>query len=96
VAIARALVGNPRLVLADEPTGNLDEASADQVFDLFLKLQKDLGITVIMVTHNLAQARRADAAYWIHGGKITVMDDRFERNAKLPTPTGVWTKPPMP
>jgi lipoprotein-releasing system ATP-binding protein len=96
VAIARALVGNPKLVLADEPTGNLDEASADQVFDIFLKLQKDLGISVIMATHNLIQAKRADAAYWIHGGKITIMDDQFKRSAKPPAPTGVWTKPPMP
>ena len=70
VAIARALVGKPALVLADEPTGNLDEASAEQVFELLLKLQKELGISVVMVTHNPSQARRADITYRIHSGRI--------------------------
>lgn len=63
VAIARALVGNPPLILADEPTGNLDENSSRQVFELFLKLQKELGISTIMVTHNLQQAVEADIVY---------------------------------
>ena len=75
VAIARALVGKPALVLADEPTGNLDETSAEQVFELFLKLQKELGMSVIMVTHNSQQARRADIAYRIHSGKILKLED---------------------
>lgn len=66
IAIARALVGNPPLVLADEPTGNLDEHSGKQVFELFLNLQKNLGISVIMVTHNPQQAAMADLTYKIH------------------------------
>lgn len=71
VAIARALAGMPSLVLADEPTGNLDEATGTQVFDLFLTLQKELGTSVIMVTHNLAQARRADVSFKIQNKTIT-------------------------
>ena len=70
VAIARALVGNPPLVLADEPTGNLDENSANEVFELFLKLQKELGVSVVMVTHNPEQAKRADKTYSIRNRKI--------------------------
>lgn len=70
VAIARALVGNPPLVLADEPTGNLDENSANEVFELFLKLQKELGVSVVMVTHNPAQAWRADKTYTIQSQRI--------------------------
>ena len=75
VAIARALVGKPALVLADEPTGNLDETSADQVLELFIKLQKELGMSVIMVTHNPQQARRANITYRIHSGKIAKLED---------------------
>ncbi len=63
VAIARALVGNPPLVLADEPTGNLDEKSANEVFEMFLALQKAMGVSLIMVTHNPSQATRADMSF---------------------------------
>ena len=72
VAIARALVGNPPLVLADEPTGNLDEVSSKQVFDIFLKLQKELGISTIMVTHNPAQAQQADLTYRLHNKHLEI------------------------
>ena len=72
VAIARALVGKPPLILADEPTGNLDEASGKQVFDLFLNLQKNLGMSVIMVTHNPLQALQADLCYKIHDHHISL------------------------
>lgn len=70
VAIARALVGNPPIILADEPTGNLDESTGDQVFNLFINLQKELNASVIMVTHNPLQARRADLVFRIHNKMI--------------------------
>ena len=72
VAIARALVGRPPLVLADEPTGNLDEKSAEQVFQLFVNLQKEMGISVVMVTHNPQQAAKADLTYIIHNANISL------------------------
>ncbi|MEJ2422210.1 MAG: hypothetical protein P8018_11005, partial [Acidobacteriota bacterium] len=58
--IARALMNEPELMLADEPTGNLDEDTGDSVFDLLLALSRDRGLTVLVATHNskLAQACR--------------------------------------
>ncbi len=60
VAIARALALNPSLILADEPTGNLDTKSADAVFELMRKVNQDSGTTFLMVTHNVGMASRCD------------------------------------
>ena len=58
VALARALVMGPKLLLADEPTGNLDEATGETIFELFSELSYEIGTSVIVVTHNRALARR--------------------------------------
>lgn len=72
VAIARALAMNPDVVLADEPTGNLDEGSADQVHDLMLSLSEDLGIAFVVVTHNSSLAERMQHLYRLHGGELEI------------------------
>jgi lipoprotein-releasing system ATP-binding protein len=60
VALARALVGRPALIVADEPTGNLDPKTSEGVFELFTRLQAERGVTFVIATHNLELARRAD------------------------------------
>jgi putative ABC transport system ATP-binding protein len=70
VAIARALVHDPLLVLADEPTGNLDENTGAQVMDLLVHLSREAGKNLIMATHNLDNARRADRVFHLHEGKL--------------------------
>ncbi|HOJ16345.1 MAG TPA: ABC transporter ATP-binding protein [Caldisericia bacterium] len=59
VAIARALVNNPEIIIADEPTGNLDSQNAKNIFDLFSSLNNDFEVTIICATHNLELAKRA-------------------------------------
>jgi len=69
VAIARALANNPRIILADEPTGNLDSASGDEVVHLLQKLNKE-GRTIILVTHDEEIASHANVIYYMRDGKI--------------------------
>ncbi|WP_302176070.1 ABC transporter ATP-binding protein [uncultured Hydrogenophaga sp.] len=71
VAIARALVMNPALVLADEPTGNLDTRSADEVFALLRQFNRDHGTTVLFVTHNPGLAARCDETIEVIDGRVT-------------------------
>jgi len=73
VAIARAMAKKPRVILADEPTGNLDEATRDEIVDLLEKLRKDNGITLIIVTHDSHVAKRADRRLKISAGKLTTI-----------------------
>jgi putative ABC transport system ATP-binding protein len=70
VAIARALINDPALVLADEPTGNLDSRTGLEVFDLLKMLRDRFGTTVVMVTHNLELAGMTDRSIYIRDGKI--------------------------
>jgi putative ABC transport system ATP-binding protein len=71
VSIARALVGNPRIILADEPTGNLDTANGARIMDLLSNLNKDQGITLIVATHDAELARRAHRVITLRDGLIT-------------------------
>mgnify|MGYP001176858914 FL=1 len=70
VALARALVGRPRLLLADEPTGNLDEATGARIMDLLEALHASHGLTSVYVTHNPAFARRAGRALELRRGAL--------------------------
>lgn len=70
VAIARTLAARPALVLADEPTGNLDEATAETVLDIMLDLTKTAGIALLFVTHSSRMAEKLDRRVLLHGGKV--------------------------
>jgi putative ABC transport system ATP-binding protein len=72
VAVARAIINNPTLVLADEPTGNLDEDNSDQLYNILKKLNSN-GTTVIAVTHNIEFANRFNKIYKIENGQIFKM-----------------------
>ena len=69
-AVARALVGGPGLVLGDEPTGNLDERIANQVFDQLLELNTELNTSLILVTHDMRLAARMNQRYELHLGSL--------------------------
>jgi lipoprotein-releasing system ATP-binding protein len=70
VAVARALVNSPSLILADEPTGNLDERNAAVVEDILFSLVRRHGRTMILVTHDAALAARADTRFALAGGRL--------------------------
>ena len=69
-AVARALINQPKLILADEPTGSLDPASTDTIADLLLDLNRIQGVTLVVVTHNAALARRMSKTFELHNGKL--------------------------
>ena len=69
VAIARALVGHPRIILADEPTGNLDPKTSEVIWDLFVQLQTGRGLAFVIATHNHDLAKKADRGYRLVDGR---------------------------
>jgi putative ABC transport system ATP-binding protein len=74
VALARAFVTEPRLLFADEPTGNLDSATGEQVIDLLFEMNRERGATLVLVTHDADLAKRCDRRIHIAGGEITHVD----------------------
>jgi ABC-type lipoprotein export system ATPase subunit len=70
VAIARALVNKPRILLADEPTGNLDARRSTEIGEILKELNKKEGLTIVLVTHNLELAKNADRIIELRDGKI--------------------------
>jgi putative ABC transport system ATP-binding protein len=73
VAIARALANDPTVLLADEPTGNLDSRAGAGVLDLFDRLHRERGVTLIVITHGAEVAARAERTLWIRDGKIDLL-----------------------
>ncbi len=70
VAIARALITRPKVILADEPTGNLDRKTAAQVTDIMMELNKELGTAIVLVTHDVTLAEKMDSVYELVDGVI--------------------------
>ena len=70
VAIARALANQPRLILADEPTGNLDPRTADMVFGVMVETCRARGVSALIATHNLQMAVKMDRTWLLHDGKL--------------------------
>ena len=79
VAIARALAGDPKLILADEPTGALDSKMGNEILQFFKKLNKDMGITIVMITHEFDIAKYSSRLIHIYDGRITY-DGKIPRN----------------
>jgi len=73
VAVARALINNPKVVMADEPTGNLDRKTGDAMHDLLCKLNREMNLTFIIVTHNESLAQRSDKIIRLDDGKAEVL-----------------------
>ena len=78
VAIARALINNPRLLLCDEPTGNLDSSTSEKIHTLLRQLHEDLGTSILVVTHDPDLASRADR-------RLAMVDGRFEKSEDHPS-----------
>jgi len=72
VSIARAIITSPDIILADEPTGNLDNKNANKVFDIFLELAEELNTSIILVTHDISLAKKMSKIYNLTQGKIRV------------------------
>lgn len=68
-AVARAMINKPSILLADEPTGNLDSKNEEEIISLFKKVNKDLGVTIILVTHNDNFSKLADKCFTLRDGK---------------------------
>ena len=79
VAIARALANDPAIILADEPTANLDLHTGEEIIGLLARLSKELGVTVVSATHDHKMLAASDRILWIKDGAV----DRLERRADL-------------
>ena len=81
VALARALAPDPALVLADEPTGNLDEATGKEIMDLLFAMRAERGSTLVIVTHDAALTRRCDRVIRMHSGVVEETPSRADARA---------------
>ncbi len=83
VAVARSLANDPAIILADEPTGNLDLTTGDEIINLLKMLSKEKGVTIISATHDLKMLNVSDRVVWISDGKIEKIEERKELSISL-------------
>jgi len=83
VAVARALANNPAIILADEPTGNLDLKTGEEIITLLKNLSKDRGVTVISATHDIKMLNVSDQVIWIRDGRIDKIEDREDLDISI-------------
>ncbi len=83
VAIARALANDPSIILADEPTGNLDSKTGTEIIELLRKLNKDKGVTVISATHDYKMLDVSDRIIWIRDGKVEKIENRADIDIQI-------------
>ncbi|MCX6362243.1 MAG: ABC transporter ATP-binding protein [Armatimonadetes bacterium] len=83
VAIARSLANNPSIILADEPTGNLDLNTGKEIIDLLKSLNKDQGVTIISATHDLKMLDVSDRIVWIRDGQIAKVEERKDLDIRI-------------
>jgi len=84
VAVARSLANDPSIVLADEPTGNLDLATGEEIITLLKRLSQERGVTVISATHDFKMLNVSDQVVWIRDGRV----DRIEARDELSISVG--------
>ncbi|MBM9514095.1 ABC transporter ATP-binding protein [Desulfogranum marinum] len=85
VAVARALANDPAIILADEPTGNLDLTTGEEIIDLLKQMSSDRGVTIISATHDFKMLNVSDEVIWIRDGRIDKIEKREELNISVGT-----------
>jgi putative ABC transport system ATP-binding protein len=85
VAVARALANDPAIILADEPTGNLDLTTGGEIIDLLKQMSSDRGVTIISATHDFKMLNVSDEVIWIRDGRIDKIEKREELNISVGT-----------
>jgi putative ABC transport system ATP-binding protein len=83
VAVARALANDPAIILADEPTGNLDLSTGEEIIALLKSLSQDRGVTIISATHDFKMLNVSDQVVWIRDGRVDKIEDREELSISL-------------